>query len=74
MALSCSTPLCAVLECDHVCVMVVVIVCYFSLYRCLDESVDGAGERGEFIEQEDQGQGHFANQGKPSLDHELLSH
>ena len=71
MALSCSTPLFAVLECDHVGVNVVVIVCYF-LYRRLDESVDGAGQ-GDFIEQEDQGQGHIANQGKPSLDHALLS-
>ena len=71
MALSCSTPLCAVLECDHDCVMVVVIVCYF-IFPTLDESVDGAGEEGDFNEQEDQGQGHFANQGKPSLDHTIV--
>ena len=54
MALSCSTPLCAMLECDHVCVMVVVIVCYLA-FPTLDESVDGAGEEGDYIEQEDQG-------------------
>ena len=53
--------------------MVVVIVCYFA-FPTLDESVEGAGEEGDYTEQEDQGQGHFANQGKPSLDHDLLSH
>ena len=56
------------IECGYACLNMVVIVCYF-LYRRLDESVDGAGEEGDFIEQEDQGQGHIANQGKPSLDH-----
>ena len=61
------------IECSYVCLNVVVIVCYF-LYRRLDENVDEAGEEGDFVDQEDQGQGHFANQGKPSLDHDLLSH
>ena len=65
-------PNCVMFLCDHVGVMVVVIVCYF-IFPTLDESVDGAGEEGDFNEQEDQGQGHFANQGKPSLDHALLS-
>ena len=49
-------------------------MCVIFLYRRLDESVDGAGEEGEFHEQEDQGQGHIANQGKPSLDHALMSY
>jgi hypothetical protein len=53
--------------------MVVVIVCYFA-FPTLDESVEGAGEEGDYTEQEDQGQGHFANQGKPSLDHALMSY
>ena len=59
------------LECCYACLNVVVIVCYF-LYRHLDENVDGAGEEGDFVEQEDQGQGLFANQGKPSLDHIIV--
>ena len=53
--------------------MVVVIVCYFA-FPTLDESAEEAGAEGDYIEQEDQGQGHFANQGKPSLDHDLLSY
>jgi hypothetical protein len=49
--------------------MVVVIVCYLA-FPTLDESAEEAGAEGDFIEQEDRGQGHFANQGKPSLDHD----
>ena len=52
--------------------MVIVIVCYFA-FPTLDEGAEEAGAEGDYIEQEDQGQGHFANQGKPSLDHALLS-
>ena len=47
-------------------------MCVIFLYRRLDENVDGAGEEGDFVEQEDQGQGYFANQGKPSLDHVIV--
>ena len=47
--------------------------CVLFIFPTLDESVEEAGAEGDYIEQEDQGQGHFANQGKPSLDHTLLS-
>ena len=35
-------------------------------------NVDGTGGEGEFVEQEEQDQGLFANQGKPSLDHTIF--
>ena len=47
-------------------------MCVISFYRCLDENVDGTGGEGEFVEQEEQDQGLFANQGKPSLDHTIV--
>ena len=42
-----------------------VIVC-ICLLSTLDENVAGACEEGGFVEQEDQDQGQFADQGKPS--------
>ena len=46
-------------------------MCVISFYRRLDENADGTGG-GEFVEQEEQDQGLFANQGKPSLDHTIV--
>ena len=47
-------------------------MCVISFYRRLDKNVDGTGGEGEFVEQEEQDQGLFANQGKPSLDHTIV--
>ena len=43
-----------------------VIVCIACLQR-LDENVAGASEEGGYFEQEEQDQGTFADQGKPSI-------
>ena len=45
-----------------------VIVCMFA-YQCLDANTHGVGEEGYYLEAEEEDQGQFANQGKPSLDH-----
>ena len=43
--------------------------CLYLLFVKLDESVVGFIEVGEFVEPEDQDQGHFVEQGKPLSDH-----
>ena len=43
-----------------------VIVCIACLRR-LDKNIAGASEEGGYFEQEEQDQGTFADQGKPSL-------
>ena len=47
-------------------------MCVISFYRRLDENVDGTGGEGEFVEQEEQDQGLFANQGKLYLEHTIV--
>ena len=46
---------------------VVVWLFVFACLRRLDENVAGASEEGGYFEQEEQDQGTFADQGKPSL-------
>jgi hypothetical protein len=38
-------------------------------YRRLDEQVDGVGEEVNLVDQEEEDQGQFAEQGKPPFEH-----